>query len=620
MAMTNQEFETLVARLDEEARQNPSAYKFRVLMLAGLGYGYLALTVLFLLALTLAAFAAVVFLKAIALKIAIPLLIFLFVVLKAMWVKLDPPEGRLLAPAEAPALFALIDALRHKLKSPPFHRVLITNDFNAAVVQIPRLGMLGWHRNYLLIGLPLMKALTPAQLEAVLAHEFGHLAGGHARVSNWIYRLRMSWMRLMAILEHNKSWGTGLFRPFFNWYSPYFNAYSFPLARANEYEADGASARIVSPQAAAEALTSVNVAGAYLDEKYWPGLQKEADDTPRPGFSPYARMGEDLAGGIDETSAQQWLGRAMEQQTTVANTHPSLADRLKAIQETPRIALPAPGAAADNLLGSARESITAEFDQRWHDAVLPHWEKRHREVQEGRAKLAELDQRAAGELALDDAYERAKLTEAFGAGADTALELFRQVHARAPDDALYNFALAQRLLARDDASGVAMMELAMAKEADAIAPGCEFLRDYCWRTGQKDQAHAWHARLEERMTLLHKAQGERAEIFSTDKFERHGLPDEAVAALREQLRAIPRLRKVYLVRKQVKVMPERPLYALGFTFTPWWWSHNKTTAAELQQQILATVQCPVETIVFCVEGGNYQFARKFRVMRGSRIL
>lgn len=620
MAMTNQEFETLVARLDEEARQNPSAYKFRVLMLAGLGYGYLALTVFLLLVLTLAAFASVIFLKAIALKIAIPLLIFLFLVLKAMWVKLDPPEGRLITAAESPALFALIDALRHKLKSPPFHRVLITNDFNAAVVQIPRLGMLGWHRNYLLIGLPLMKALTPAQLEAVLAHEFGHLAGGHARVSNWIYRLRMSWMRLMAILEHNRSWGTGLFRPFFNWYSPYFNAYSFPLARANEYEADSASARIVSPQAAAEALTSVNVAGAYLDEKYWPGLQKQADDSPRPGFSPYARMGEDLAGGIDEASAQQWLGRAMEQQTTVGNTHPSLADRLKAIQQTPRIALPAAGAAADTLLGAAREDITAEFDRRWHDAVLPLWEKRHREVQEGRARLAGLDERAGSELALEDAYERAKLTEAFGAGADAALELFRQLHARAPDNALYNFALGQRLLVRDDAAGVAMMELAMAREPDAIAPGCEFLRDYCWRAGQKDQAHAWHARLEERTALLHKAQAERAEIFSTDKFERHELPDEAIASLREQLRAIPRLRKVYFVRKKVKAMPERPLYALGFTFTPWWWSHNKTTAAELQRLILTTVQFPGETIVFCVEGSNYQFARKFRMMRGSRIL
>jgi len=73
---------------------------------------------------------------------------------------------------------------------------LITDDFNAAVVQIPRLGLLGWYRNTLLIGLPLMKALTRQQLAAVLAHEFGHLAGGHGRLGNWVYRLRFGWARL----------------------------------------------------------------------------------------------------------------------------------------------------------------------------------------------------------------------------------------------------------------------------------------------------------------------------------------------------------------------------------------------------------------------------------------
>jgi hypothetical protein len=42
MAMTSAEFEALVARLDGAAQRNPGAYKFRVLLLACLGYAYLA--------------------------------------------------------------------------------------------------------------------------------------------------------------------------------------------------------------------------------------------------------------------------------------------------------------------------------------------------------------------------------------------------------------------------------------------------------------------------------------------------------------------------------------------------------------------------------------------------
>src|SRR5262249_21700409 len=148
--------------------------------------------------------------------------------------------------------------------SSPHARIAKPLDFNAAVVQAPRLGLFGWYRNYLLIGLPLVKALTVEQFKAVLAHEFGHLSKGHGGMSNWIYRQRLRWSRLIAALEAAESWGVFLFRPFLRWYAPYFNAYSYPLARANEFEADATSARLASRQAAAEALTAVNVVGSYL--------------------------------------------------------------------------------------------------------------------------------------------------------------------------------------------------------------------------------------------------------------------------------------------------------------------------------------------------------------------
>jgi len=532
-----------------------------------------------------------------------------------------PPEGRRIRRDEAPLLFAIIDKLRRKLRAPRFHRVLITDEFNAGVVQVPRLGIFGWQRNYLLLGLPLMKLMTPTQFEAVLAHEFGHLAGGHGRLSNWLYRLRMSWTRLLDALEAQKSSGTFLFRKFFNWYAPYFSAYSFPLARANEYEADAASARLVSPQAAAEALTSVNVIGAYLEERYWRGIHRQADEVPQPSFAPYARMGEGLRDDVDPETVRGWLKQAMAAETTVSDTHPCLADRLKAIGERPRFAPPAPGQAADRLLGPALETITAEFDRRWQESIRASWEERHRAVQDGRRRLAELDRAAAAqELALDDAYERAKLTEAYGAGADAALEQFRRLHERAPDDPFICFVLGQRLLWRDDADGVALVERAMALDEDALVPGYEALRDFHWRQGRKDEAHACHNRLVERQQLLAAARAERDELNIRDKLERHGLSEAALAELRRQLQQIRGLRKAYLVRKRVKYFPERPLYVLGYCVTPWWSWHLKKRAEDVQRQIGEQVTVPGETLIVNLEGDNYRFGRKLRFMRGSRIL
>ena len=50
----------------------------------------------------------------------------------------------------------------------------------------------------------------------------------------------------MAVLEASESKGSFLFMPFLNWFVPYFSAFSFPLARANEYEADAISVRLTS--------------------------------------------------------------------------------------------------------------------------------------------------------------------------------------------------------------------------------------------------------------------------------------------------------------------------------------------------------------------------------------
>ena len=182
--MSDEEFAVLVGRLEQQARRNPARYKTRVLLMALLGNAYLGLMLLLIAACLLAALASIAMLKAAGAKIALVVGVFLWMVLKALWVRIPPPEGAEVTARQAPELFAMIEELRRALGAGRFHHVLVTDDFNAGVVQAPRLGLFGWHRNYLLIGLPLAKALGIEQFKAVLAHEFGHLAKGHGRVSN----------------------------------------------------------------------------------------------------------------------------------------------------------------------------------------------------------------------------------------------------------------------------------------------------------------------------------------------------------------------------------------------------------------------------------------------------
>src|SRR5262249_55728406 len=200
------------------------------------------------------------------------------------------------------------------------------------------------------------------------------------------------------------------------------------------------------------------------------------------------------------------------------------------------------------------------------------------------------------------------------------IEQLRALQARAPDEPVLHYALGVRLLGRDDDSGMALLKRAMEHDPGEIVRCCAALRDYCWCKGRKEEAREWDRRMSERMALEHGAKKERYEVRTSDKFERHGLDPAALAQMQAQLKAIPGLRKAYFVKKRVMHMPERPRYVLGFTLGGWLPWGKKDSSQVALRRIQESVQFPGETMILSVEGNNSAFRRKFRWMRGSRIV
>ncbi|WP_257388386.1 M48 family metalloprotease [Tahibacter caeni] len=617
--MQRAEFEALVSRLETLKQNDPRGYQLRLVGLVLLGYGYLAGIVALLIALLAAAALSVLFLKALAIKLVIPLAFFIWVVLRALWVRIAPPVGFAVTAGTAPALFERIERLRRALKAPRFHRVLITDDFNAAVMQVPLLGLFGWHRNFLLLGLPLLKCLTPEQLDAVLAHEFGHLAGGHARFGNWLYRSRRIWLQLAESIGRAGGGGSFLFRRFFQWYVPYFHAWTFPLARANEYEADAVAARLTSPRVAAQALTSVNVGGALLQERFWPELHRQADDQPQPAYLPYTQIGQGLDEDFRSDDGRRWLAESLKRETSYADTHPALSDRLRALRHPASVAPPAAGASADHLLGELRERVIATFDARWQEQISHGWRQRYDEVQKGRSRLGELNASVAErELGVDEKLERAHLLADVGRDKDAALQQFQAAVQAHPDSAAAHFFYGQGLLARDDESGATHLRRAIELEPGARGNVGEILRDYYWRRGDKAAADTWHDTVERHEAISDQARAERARLTVHDKLEPHGLGAERIAELAQQLRELG-IYRAWLARRTLRHMPEHPQLVLGFRATrPLRW-HSAARAEQQQNRILSRVAFPHDVIVLAVDGDNARFGRKLAKIAGSRL-
>ncbi|HJS44151.1 MAG TPA: M48 family metalloprotease [Gemmatimonadales bacterium] len=625
--MTSEQFDALVRHVEGYAQANRRAYRLRVGALALAGYAYVWLVLL----VCIGALAVLVWLAATTTggktaigKLGIAIVVLAYAIARALWVRFEPPVGVPISRQDAPQLFALLDQLRDALRTPRFHRVLVTDDFNAAVSQEPRLGPLGWYQNYLLLGLPLMHALSPDEFKAVLAHELGHISREHGRFGAWIYRIRMAWVRIVEQLETSKHWGYQLFDWFLKRWAPYFNAYSFVMAREQEYEADRYAALIAGTDPMARALVALEIQGARLAERFWPSVFQTAARQPEPPSDVLTSLRDSLHRPPEHEDGRRWFTAALNRATGSDDTHPSLSARLKALGVSPPADAAVRGApertAADHYMGEGLVRLSARVETLWRHAVEHGWRQKHQAHVRGEARLRELDARAATEpLALRDAWERAELVLQLR-GQEAALEPLRQVLALDVDHAAANYALGDILLDSQDEAGVAHIERAVTRDPSARAQGYHLICAFYEGMGRTEQADVYRRRAWEESDLLEVADKERRDVNGKDTLLPHELPEAKLAPVREALGKFEDVTEAHLVRKAVTHMPERPFYVLGVKMRlPWYRYRSESKEQRLVERLAHEVPVPGQCLVVALNDHTAKIRKNMKRVPGSQL-
>jgi len=605
----------------------------RVIGLVLLAYGYLSLILLGSLALCVGIIVlAITMPNGAMIKLGlVGLVIFggiFWAVARGLWVRIEPPEGQPVTRAECPKLFSMLDELCAALKCQPFHKVLLMSEHNAAVMQIPRLGVFGWHRNYLLLGLPLMQSLSPDEFKAVLAHEFAHSSGGHGRFGNWLYRIRRSWDRIFEQMAQQQTRGSFILTAFIKWLWPHFNGHAFVLARANEYEADACAVRLAGADAAANALMRLPVEGSLLSEKFWPHIYSQANISQSPPPNVMRLQADALRSGPATEDASRWLRQAFLIETGNDDTHPCLKDRLRAMNRLPAsvergeppVAPSRPAqTAADVLLGAHAEVAMCQMGESWAKAIAPQWIARHERTRTLDEELKKLEKPSDSPATAVELWAKAlKLIELHDDAA--ASPVIEQLLALDPRHAAANFIRGRQLLEKEDPGGVQFIETAITTDPSTTMDGCNLLYGYYQRTGQRDKLRQLENRVDSFQEEAGKAQQERANITDSDTFVHHDLTPEQTLALRNIVKAEAEITSVAVAKKVVRHFPSDPCRAIALRIkVPMLLFRSSSANQKLAERVINQLGLPGYAMVFVDEQNLKSLAKKIFNIPGAII-
>jgi len=629
MGMTREHFDLLVREVERGVGQRPADLRRRVLQLAAVGYAGLLAGLALVLGL-----AAVFLIPAFLMPWSDAIVLYLFgglilfgggaAVLRVLWVRLQPPKGLPIKRAAAPKLFATLDELQHSLHSAPFHQVLIVPECNAAVVQHPRLGVFGWPKNFLLLGLPLLEGLSADEMRAVLAHEFAHLSRQHGRIGQRVYCLRRSWEKIFEQLSKPRVEGEVSLRPlyskFLEWFWPRFNAHAFVLSRADEYEADGDAARLAGSQHVASSLLWIKLAARWWEDYFCTDLWQRANVEGEPPRDAFLKLGGELGAGFPASETPKWIEQAFHQKTTNADTHPCLTERLQAVNQYPRgadrdefPAAPAPAAvsAGETWFGDALTQIRADLGPLWADEVKELWEERHARAGVLRHRLERLDQSVPQPEADEDAlWDKARVVLELKREKE-AEPLLRQILTLNPKHCAANFHLGRVLLDESNPAGVTHLEAVMEEDDESVPAASQLLHAHYWRTGQTERIKELESRLDRYEKNLQASRTERNTVNPGDPLIPHELKPEELGALRTVLESESDLIAADLGRKELQHFPKQKLFLLALQRRRAWHRlPNRELEAALVRRLTAKVQLPGRVLIFTPRGDFAKLSRR----------
>jgi len=236
--------------------------------------------------------------------------------------------------SEVPALYALIDEVAERIRTRAPDAVYLVPDASVSVEETA--GILGLplrSRRVVIIGLAALQGLTMDQLRVILAHELAHFRQGDTALGQFIRRAVLS---LVATLDaiRSRTWWWFLnptywyLRGFAEVHIAVISALDRTQRRQQEFRADLLAAQTCGAEVARSMLVEI-----AINQRIFEQITQIAVDTVQVGPLPNMHaMHREHRERMPRATREQLIQQAMDSQPEDDDSHPTLRERLQAIE------------------------------------------------------------------------------------------------------------------------------------------------------------------------------------------------------------------------------------------------------------------------------------------------
>jgi len=408
--------------------------------------------------------------------------------------RIRTPGGHPLSRERYPELWAKVDQLTTEYRAQPMDQIRLNNRFDLEIERTPTTGLPAIHTHTLLIGLPLLQAVSADHLSVLLARKISMMPRLTNWPTAWLYHLRSTWYRYSKDFR-GLTPGKLLMTLWFSWYAPAYIRYTLSLARNCELAADNKALRLHDMWSVEEAVTTAALHKAFVENKLWPALLRMSQKYPNPPLLPFGNMEKLIEKELDRDRAHRLLDGLLQAKAQDDMHTPTLRQRWKSLSHNrPRVPAAMRGSAAQRYMKSTLKPLQEMYDKLWLRTHLPQWKERNVRARQDQQRLAQLLEQVPKDLlSNDDVWECTLLVRQY-MGQAKSIELYKALLATEPQDPRVYFNIGSFLLSCRDAQGVDALETAMSMDERFTTGACELISEFMSFTGERRKAKTFQRR------------------------------------------------------------------------------------------------------------------------------